>query len=474
MLLGLGAFRSYPRGLRIMSFRKDRSLDELARVGNVAQFVSFAPDGGRAVQQYSRVAGFEPNHVFATNYEAVASLLAASPDGTINIRSFTPDSPRSRDFHYGIADADGARMLADRLSSDSLFVIANETVDVSDGGVSGVVQGGVIEFAPDDTPRCVEKEGTASLPIEWGIAVLRRVYGFEPDIVDAGKGRLEFSVHPKPRGWKKTHTLMWEYEASDSAPASANLAWPNRFSRHIGDKAFGLLIADVMGLQVPKTTVISRRVAPFSFGERTGSLQFWTRTSPVEQEPGRFTTVKGWIDPFRLLSREDPENGSIASVLSQSAVEAHFSGAAIADCDGKPVVEGARGEGDRFMLGQHGPETLPVEIVRDVERTYTQAVAAIGAVRFEWVHDGERVWIVQLHKGGTSSAAATLVPGEAAEWAVFKASRGLEELRRFLADLPPDVGIKIEGEIGLTSHFADLLRKTKRPARISRPSLEAA
>jgi hypothetical protein len=457
-----------------MSFRKDRSLDELAHVGNVAQFVSFAPENGRAEQQFSRVTGFEANHVFATNREAISSLLSNSPDGTINLRSFTPDSPRSRDFHYGIADADEAHMLAERLSSDGLFVIANETVDVSDGGVSGVVQGGVVEFAPDDTPRCVEKEGVASLPIGWGLSILRRVYGFEPNIVDAGKGRLEFSVHPRPRGWKRTHTLMWEYEASDSAPANANLSWPNRFSRHIGDKAFGLLIADVIGLPVPRTVVIARRVAPFSFGQPTGSLEAWTRTCPIEQEPGRFTTVKGWIDPFRLLSVEDPDNRSIASVLSQSAVQARFSGAAITDRDGRPVIEGARGEGDRFMLGQRGPETLPAEIIADVERIYIETVSALGAARFEWVHDGERVWIVQLHKGGTNSAAATLVPGEAAEWAVFKASQGLEELRRFLADLPADVGVRIEGEIGLTSHFADLLRKTKRPARISRPSLEAA
>ena len=59
-----------------MSFRKDRSLDELARVGNVAQFVSFAPGGDHAKQQFSRVAGYEPNHVFATNHEAIASLLS--------------------------------------------------------------------------------------------------------------------------------------------------------------------------------------------------------------------------------------------------------------------------------------------------------------------------------------------------------------------------------------------------------------
>jgi hypothetical protein len=457
-----------------MSFRKDRSLDELARVGNVAQFVSFAPEGGCAKQQFSRVAGHEPNYVFPTTREAVSSLLSASPDGTINLRSFTPDSPRSRDFYYGIADVEEAYALAERLSADGLFVIANETVDVSDGGVSGVVQGGVIEFAPDDTPRCVEKEGVASLPIGWGLSILRRVYGFEPDMVDAGKGRLEFSIHPKPRGWKKTHTLMWEYEPSDSAPASANLTWPNRFSRHIGDKTFGLLIAEVMGLRVPNTTVLARRVAPFSFGEPTGSHEIWTRTCPIEQEPGRFITAKGWMDPFKILSIEDPDNRSIASVLSQSAIQARFSGAVITDRDGNPVIEGIRGEGDRFMLGQRSPESLPEQISADVERTYAEAVSAIGAVRFEWVHDGQRVWIVQLHKGGTNSAAATLVPGEAAQWAVFKASQGLEELRRFLADLPADVGVRIEGEVGLTSHFADLLRKTKRPARISKPSLEAA
>jgi len=461
-------------GFRVMFLRKDRSLDELARVGNVAQFVSFAPEGGRATQQFSRVAGFGPNHVFPTNREAIASLLSASPDGMINLRSFTPDSPRSRDFRYGIADLDEAHATADRLSSDGLFVIANETVDVADGGISGVIQGGVIEFAPDDTPRCVEKEGVASLPIGWGLSILQRVYGFEPDIVDVGKGRLEFSMHPKPRGWKKTHTLMWEYEASDNAPTTANLAWPNKFSRHIGDKTFGLLVADVMGLPVPKTTVLARRVAPFSFGQPTGSLEVWTRTCPIEQDPGRFTTVKGWLDPFKLLSIEDPDNRSIASVLSQSAVRARFSGTAITDRDGEPVIEGACGEGDRFMRGQSSPESLPAEIAADVEETYAEAVSAIGALRFEWVHDGERVWIVQLHKGGTNSAAAILVPGEAAEWAVFKTSRGLDELRHFLACLPADVGVRIEGEIGLTSHFADLVRKTKRPAWISRPSFEPA
>jgi hypothetical protein len=220
--------------------------------------------------------------------------------------------------------------------------------------------------------------------------------------------------------------------------------------------------------------VIARRVAPFTFGRPTGSLEVWTRTCPLEQEPGRFTTSKGWLDPFKLLSVEDPDGRSIASVLSQSAVKARFSGAAITDRDGRAIVEGASGEGDRFMLGHQAPECLPDEIAADVCSTYEDVVSAMGPVRFEWVHDGNRVWIVQLHKGGTASAAATLVPGEASEWAVFKASQGLEELRRFLASLPAGVGVRIEGEIGLTSHVADLLRKSNRPARIAKPDREAA
>jgi hypothetical protein len=450
-----------------MSFRKDRSLDELARIGNVAQFVSFAPEAGATAQQFSRVAGHEPNAKFTTNRNALIELLASSSDRSINLRSFTPESPQSRAFHYGLKSHDEASSLLDRLLSEGMFVIANETVDVNDGGVSGVIQGDVIEFAPDDTPRCVEKGGTASLPTDLGLSILNCVYGFRPEVVDAGRGRLEFSIHPKPRGWRQTHTLMWEYEKTARVPTQARLTWPNKFSRHIGDKAYGLMIADAMGLKVPRTTVISRRVKPFLFGQHTGSQEIWTRTCPREQEPGRFTTGKGWLDPFALLAAEDPQGVSIASVLSQAGVPARFSGAAITDSEGKPIFEGIAGEGDAFMLGKKSPERMPDSVLKEVAETYNLARRKLGAVRFEWVHDGKQVWIVQLHRGGTSSVAATLVPGEASRWEVFEVSEGLEELRRLLHSLPGDVGICIKGEIGLTSHFADLLRKTNRPSRFT-------
>ena len=174
------------------------------------------------------------------------------------------------------------------------------------------------------------------------------------------------------------------------------------------------------------------------------------------------------VDPFRQLKLEDRNDDAIVSVLCQSAVPAAFSGAAIRDRKGKMVVEGTRGEGDRFMLGRHSPERLPSKILADVQSVFENASRQLGAVRFEWVHDGHRVWIVQLHKGGTESAGSTVVPGEAKEWAVFEAAKGLDELRRFLKNLPDHAGVRIEGEVGLTSHIADLLRKSKRPARLSR------
>src|SRR6202167_3919329 len=168
-----------------MDLRKDRSLDALARTGNVAQFVSFIPGpDGKLKQQYSRVSGYPTNYGFGSLEAALTTLLGKSADGTINLRSYAPDSPRSRDFLYGIKTVEEAVDGAKRLASEGLFVIANETVDIYDGGVSGVVQGDIVEFAPDDTPRCVEKPGVASLNRELGLRLLRAVNGFEPDIPD--------------------------------------------------------------------------------------------------------------------------------------------------------------------------------------------------------------------------------------------------------------------------------------------------
>jgi hypothetical protein len=182
--------------------------------------------------------------------EAVEALLLRAPEGMVNVRSYAPDSPRSREFLYGLADVTEIVSTVNRLTAEGLHTIVNETIDVADGGVSGVLQGGVIEFAPDDTPRCVEKPGTASLPQQLGMDLLEAIYGFRPDFGGA-KGRVEFSVHPQRRGWRGTQTLLWEQEDDAEFAALPGLHWPNRFSRHIGDKLYGLLMAHLSGSLFP-------------------------------------------------------------------------------------------------------------------------------------------------------------------------------------------------------------------------------
>lgn len=452
-----------------MDLRKDKALDELAGYGNVAQFVSFAPGNSADPEQtFSRVWRHPANHRFASADEAIGTLLTNSPDSSINLRSYTPSNPRSREFLYGLKDATVASQHLRKLIVEGLFVIANETVDISDGGVSGVVEGGVMEFAPDDTPRCVEKAGTVSIALKDGLSLLKTVYKKAPHFPSCTGHRVEFSVHPKPRGYHRTHSLLWESERVGTGDQKPNLSWPNRFSRLVGDKVFGLLVADLIGMRVPHSIVISRRLAPFEFGRKTGSAETWLRTCPTEQVPGKYTTANRWIDPFVLLETEDPTHTAIASIISQAAVPAQFSGAAITKKDGQLYVEGRAGAGDNLMLGRARPEQLPSRITADVEQANERLRENLGPVGFEWVHDGKQVWIVQLHKGRTRSTSTTIVPGEAPDWAPFKSDLGLEALREFIAALPPKVGIRLEGEVGLTSHIADLVRKSRRPTKVVR------
>jgi len=450
-----------------LHFRKDESLDRLANTINVAQFISFAP-GKKIKQEYARVLGYAPNFVFTSLRLALEALLKNSPESSLNVRSFTPEDPRSNEFLYGLTSICDVETAVKRIIDAGSHVIVNETVDVNDGGVSGVYWGGAVEFAPDDTPRCVEKPGVASLPKEWAIGILEKVYGFKLDAIDLGAGsRFEFSIHPKPRGWKHTHLLGWELEQVAELTIQPSLQWPNQFSRLIGDKAYGLLLASEVGLPVPTTMVISRRIAPFTFGTDTGSAERWIRTCPKEQVPGKFTTHHGWLDPFALLAKEDFAGNQIASVLSQHAVPAKFSGALIVDANGNPVVEGVKGEGEALMKGVALPEELPKVIVKDVLKNYALALKHFGPVRFEWVHDGNQAWVVQLHRGATTTLESELVSGGASKWRSFEVSKGLEALRTELQKLSSDEGIIIIGQIGLTSHMADVIRKAGKPARLN-------
>lgn len=449
---------------------KDAVLDRIAVEANVAQFVSFGP-GHVPQQRFAHVRGFATNAPMGTVEDAVETLLKVVPERSLNVRSFAEKQSKGQEFLYGLTDASQICAEVRRLAADGFCTIVNETIDVDDGGVSGVVFGDAIEFAPGDTPRCVEKLGICSLPRDLGVKMLECVYGLRTELDFERQKRVEFSIHPLRRGVRNGHMIVWEIEGGDLAQGIRTVNWPNHFSRLIGDKAFGLLLAHLLGLPVPHTTVVSRLIAPFQFGRETTTRETWIRTCPREQQPGKYTTEKGWLDPFRLLAMEDGKPPfKLASVLVQKAVDAQYSGALISTDECTPVIEGVHGPGERFMLGQAAPEELPTGVEDAVRRLHRQAARQLGPVRMEWAFDGNIAWVLQLHKGRSMVSDTVIHAGQATSYRRFPVERGLDALREVIAEVRTSSreGIVLVGDVGITSHFGDLLRKSKIPSRIER------
>lgn len=456
---------------------KDKILDRLATKANVAQFVSFDPS---LEQRYSQIFAHEANDKFELIEQAINEILNQSVENLVNIRSFDPSDPKSREFIYGLKNVSEVREALQRLAASGLYTIVNETIDICDGGVSGVLLGDVIEFAPGDTPRCVEKPGTAALPRQLGLRLLETVYGFTPSLDYSPQTRVEFSIHPLRRGFLHDHTIIWELEdVGISHEANTEIVWPNNFSRFIGDKAYGLLIAHLLELPVADTTVIARTLAPFRFGKPTGSAEVWIRTCPAVQIPGKFTTKHGWCDPFKLMATEDPDGEKIVSILSQASVEAIYSGALVVSENQQGseeiLIEGTRGFGENFMIGQKKPISLPDEIIRSVQNLYNLAAIKLGTVRMEWVADHNQVWIVQLHRGAVKSSGRIIYPGNVLSYHRFDVEQGLEALRGLITTINnKNEGIILVGNIGITSHFGDVLRRAKIPSKIEVTEVDVA
>jgi hypothetical protein len=465
-------------------FRKDESLDRLAESVNVAQFVSFRPGSrGAPEQTFARVNGEAPSVRFPTIAAAAERLLERSSEGRVNVRSFVPGDNQSKPFVIGLRSVAEVEAVARQRLAEGLWFILNETIDPSDGGFSGVADGELTEFAADDTPRAVEAPGTCALPRAWTEKLVEIVYGHKADLSPAVEQRFEFSVHPKPRGWRNTPVIGWELGPHEAGAVKIKPQWPNRYSRFLGDKAFGLLMAHLAGAPVPETTVYHRRLArPFSFGKRIDSSEVWVRSSPREQglDAGKYRTVRGWTEPFALLTGQeaaaspyvDPDTGKtvtgfiLPSAVVQKGVPALWSGKSIVQGDGTLLASGIRGRGDVYMRGKGGLRALPSALREVVARQHRRLNKVFGPVEFEWAYDGTKVWVLQLHLGRAAGVGDVLVPGEPAQWVEIAAGASLDGFRQAATGLAPDQGILVRGRIGLTSHKADLLRRAGRPAKL--------
>lgn len=456
---------------------KDAILDNLATMGNVAQFISYAPQAS-LTQRFSHIRGFEPNYHFPSIEKAITELLSRALEGTVNVRSFKPEQPKGAPFHYGLNNVDAVLDILRRNATEGYYSIVNETIDVNDGGVSGVALSNIVEFSPGDTPQCVDKPGICALPYKIAMDILERVYNFRPFLNFDPDIRVEFSIHPKKRGVCGEHIIIWEIEKIGNLNLTVDIIWPNNFSKFLGDKTYGLLVADVLGLPVPRTTVISRVVAPFTFGQQTGTQETWMRTCPETRVPGKYITKYGWIDPFKLIEQEEMNNkGShnyvkIASVLAQEAIPATFSGSLIPTTDGQPYIEGVRGCGDAFMVGNMKPESLPREILEAINTLYNKVIKTLGPVGMEWVYDGYTAWVVQLHKevkGIISPTGGVIYPGEPKIFHRFDVKQGLESLRDLINKIKDrSDGVILLGDVGISSHFGDILRSAQIPSKMER------
>lgn len=457
-------------------YYKDTVLDQLANERNIAQFVSFSP-GRKLKQRYARIIGIRPNEKFSTPRKAIVELLSKSDDGMVNIRTFRPDQPKGGQFFYGKKNPTEIVKILSEQARKEMYTIVNETIDIEDGGVSGVALGNIIEFAPYDTPKCVDVSGICSLPRKMALNILENVYGFRPSLNFDERTRVEFSIHPRKRGLHKEHTIIWEVEEVGNIDTKAYISWPNEFSKMIGDKAFGLLVAEAIGLPVPRATVISRSIAPFAFGHATEKWDTWLRTCPKIRTPGKYPTISGWNDPFEFMNVKGTQKRGygnakdIASLLVQEAVYPEYSGSLISGQNGKPLIEGLRGRGDNFMMGRARPEKLPQEVIAAVKKQHQKAHNNLGPIEMEWVYDGLTVWIVQLSKIKSQVVLGEniIYPGKPKSFHKFYTSKGLEALRQLVSRVKDtSKGIILIGDVGITSHFGDLLRSAKIPSKIKR------
>ncbi|MBD3177844.1 MAG: hypothetical protein GF320_21935 [Armatimonadia bacterium] len=440
---------------------KDTALVELAKDGfNVAQFISWSP----GVQRHSAIRGFPLDHPF----DDVRALLEVV--GSVNLRTWRHDRLEGCPFIYGVDKAPMAHARIEHFGHEGYRVIANETIDVNDGGVSGVTHGDVTEFAPNSTPRCVEEGDAARLPtvVAWGM--LHDVYGtIAPIPIGSAAARYEWSVHPQAVGYHQRRHVIWQRTDADPPPCGGEVGpWPNAFSRFIGDKAYGLMVASRLGAMVPRTRVITRGGLVFAFGPRPGrreddDIRPWWRTCPRVREPGRHPTWHGYeTDPIAMLGRL---NSDVASVLIQEPIPAEYSGAA-SWRPGEPVlIEGVEGEGEDYMLGQEAPTELPGAVVEQVERVVQGFRHAIESGEIEWVRGSHGVVVVvQLH----SRVPDSMYREVEESWKRVHPGGGIRAVRSAAeAAQREGVGVALTRPVGRTSHMAQILDRAEVPWGVS-------
>jgi hypothetical protein len=68
-----------------------------------------------------------------------------------------------------------------------------------------------------------------------------------------------------------------------------------------------------------------------------------------------------------------------------------------------------------------------------------------------------------------AASATSVYPGVPSRWHRFDPSLGLQRLRDLIASVGRDEGIEVTGDVGVSSHAGDLLRRAAIPSRLAAP-----
>src|SRR5947209_8155075 len=101
---------------------KDSVLFGLGRRANVAQFVSFGP-GSEPKNRFALIGGYQPGYEFGGVEASLGALLHASPEHSVNVRSFRPDQPKGGEFIYGLTSLLDVSAAVRRLAAGGVYTI---------------------------------------------------------------------------------------------------------------------------------------------------------------------------------------------------------------------------------------------------------------------------------------------------------------------------------------------------------------
>lgn len=439
---------------------------------NVAAFVSFD------CEMNVRLVSLPPSAPLPGSDHAslIKELIRCSPSNAVNVRLFRFGTSTGARMHTNLKCPDAVANLVRTCLGVQDYAIVSEAIPVNDGGVSGVVSAGVMEFLHGVTPRFVDQPQDIDFPqftADVGARFLAAIYGSDVSFSFPKHIRVEFSAHPNPVGIRGTRMVIWDaYKVMNPAREAPKSYWPNAYSEWIGDKLYGELAAWSSGFKVPETkgflhpcitnhdgTVLSRWTPPagITFGKSTGSQNVWLRSSPSRRRPGHYPTRRSSKSPLSFLMEVDPIGLEVRSCLRQQEVEAHYSGAAIGSRE-SVLVEGVIGDGSEFMMGKRPPTNLPPSVLGMVEEVAHDLVASFGDNRFEWAVDGSGVWILQVNPCETPQRSSIPLEIDGYRYIDFDPDEGLDCLQAVIElTRTTEATVRLSRNVGLTSHVIELL-----------------